>query len=324
MREFVSLIKRTGIIDLMNLASVDLNLLVAFEALLEERHVGRAARRVGLSQPAMSNALARLRGQFGDVLFTRSRDGMLPTARALELARPVQEGLAHLRTAVAGPAKFEPATSNRTFRLAMIDYAEMRLLGPLLELVVRQAPGVQVQVRRLERIFIPPEPELRAGSFDVAIGFFPDASAVESDTHVQDLFAEENVCIARRGHPLLRRGLRAKEFAAAPQVGIFYRAETRGLVDARLAEEGLKRRLSATTPHFLTVPHVVATSDLVACVPRGLAERFRKWLSIEIREMPVSLPPFHLRLAWHEHTHRDAGQQWLRGQIVESAILKQS
>jgi DNA-binding transcriptional LysR family regulator len=299
-----------------NIASIDLNLLVAFEALLEERSVTRAAARVGLSQPAMSIALGRLRGVFRDPLFHRTGRGMIPTALALRLGAPVRGGLAQLRSALAGPPAFRPTTSTRSFRLGMIDYAEMVLLGPLLHRVQASAPGVQLFVRRLEHIFIAPEEDLRAGTFDAAIGFFPDASGLDSATHAQDLFQEVNVCIARKGNPLLRRPMTAQQFASAAQLGVFYRSETHGLIDNVLAGQGLRRRLVATTPHFLTVPHLVAESDVIAVVPAGLARRFRKLLPLEVRRTPVALPPLHMRLLWHDHTQDDPAQQWLRAVLV--------
>lgn len=301
----------------MNITSLNLNLLLVFEALLEERSVSRAARRVGLSQPALSNALARLRATFGDTLFTRTARGMIPTPRALELAGPVRGGLAQLRAALAERPRFDPAASTRSFRLAMTDYAELLLLGPLLRRLQRSAPEVQILARRLERIFIPPEAELRSGVFDAALGFFPEASGLEPGTYSRDVFVEENVCLARKGHPLLRRRFTVRQFASAGHIAIFYRADSRGLIDNILAGHGLRRHLLAATPHFLTVPYVVAESDLIAVVPAGLAARFRKKLPLEVRPVPLRLPPFRMRLLWHEHTAEDPGQQWLRGEILE-------
>ena len=307
----------------MNISSVNLNLLLAFEALLEEQNVGRAATRIGLSQPAMSNALARLREVFNDPLFQRTSRGMRPTTRALELAGPVRHGLSHLRAAFAERPRFDPAGSARSFRIAMTDYAELVLLGPLLRNVARTSVSIQIVVRRLDRIFAPPEAELRAGTFDAAIGFFPEASALDPRTRSLDLFAEENVCIARKGHPLMRKRITLQEFASAGHVGVFYRDETVGLVDNILAGHGLRRRLQATTPHFLSVVSVVAESDLIAVVPAGLAARFRKSLRLEIRKLPVLLPTFHMRLLWYEHNSEDPGQQWLRTEIVQSCKASQ-
>jgi len=301
----------------VNIASVNLNLLLAFEALLEERSVSRAAARIGLSQPAMSNALSRLREVFADRLFVRTKRGMMATPRALELAGPVRAGLAQLRAALAERTPFDPAASTRSFRIAMSDYAEFLLLGPLLHNLERDAPAVQVVVRRPERIFLPPEESLRDGTLDAAIGFFPEESALEPGTRSQELFVEDNVCIARRGHPLLRKPFTLRQFASAKHVAIFYRPDTRGFIDDILAGHGLRRRLQAATPHFLVIPYAVSACDLIAVVPAGLASRYRKFLPIEVRKVPLRMPRFHMRLLWHERGTDDPAHQWFRAEILK-------
>jgi len=299
----------------MNISSINLNLLVAFEALLEERNVSRAATRAGLSQPAMSNALARLRALFGDPLFNRAAGGMTPTTRALELAAPVRAGLALIRNAFDERPSFDPAASTRTFRLAMSDYAELRVLPALLEHLGSVSPYLQILVRSLERIFIAPEAELRAGTLDAAIGFFPEASALDPGTRSCDLFTEENVCILRRGNPLLHKRFTLRQFASAGHVAVLHSANGRGLIDNILAGHGLRRRLQAGTPNFLTVPFLVAKPDLIATVPAGLAAQFRKSMPLEIRKVPLRLPTFRMRLLWHEHAEDDPGHKWLRTEL---------
>lgn len=158
-----------SIILSVNITSVDLNLLVVLEALLEERSVTRAAGRVGLSQSGLSNALARLRNIFGDPLFTRSRRGMLPTARAVQLGSHVRRALDQMRVALAGPEGFDPSTSLRSFQLATVDYAELVLLGPVLRRVSEMGPRIQVLIRRPDRLFQVPEEDLRSGALDAAI-----------------------------------------------------------------------------------------------------------------------------------------------------------
>ena len=211
----------------MNIAATDLNLLVAFEALLEEHSVSRAAARVGLSQPAMSSALGRLRGLFSDKLFVRTGRGVDPTPRALELAGPVRAGLEQLRRALEGEAQFDPSSSTRTFRLAMTDYAEWLLLAPLMQSLDRNAPGIQLHVRRLDRLFQTPDAELRAGVIDLAIGFFGDARTMQEGALAETLFEEENVVISRRG----RKGAMTLDaFTAARHAAIIYRSEPWGLI----------------------------------------------------------------------------------------------
>ncbi|MGA7314354.1 MAG: LysR family transcriptional regulator [Silvibacterium sp.] len=288
----------------MNINSVNLNLLLSFEALLDEQNVSRAATRIGLSQPAMSNALTRLRELFNDPLFIRTSRGMKATSRALELAGPVRDGLAKLRGAFAERPRFDPRVSTRSFRLAMTDYAELSLLPRLLQGVARVGSSNQIVARRVDRIFQPPEAELRAGSFDAAIGLYPDANSLEPRTRSSNLFAEQNVCIARKGHPLLRKRFTLRDFAAAGHVGVFYRDETVGLVDNILAGYGV-RRLVATTPHFLTAVCLVAQSDLIAVVPAGLATRFERPLGLQIRRSPIRLPTLYMRLLWNENSTAD-------------------
>jgi DNA-binding transcriptional LysR family regulator len=234
----------------------------------------------------------------------------------MELAGPLRTALAHIRSALTESPGFDPSASARSFRIGMTDYAELVILGTLLSRISRDAPDIQILVRRLDRIFIAPESELRDGVMDAAIGFFPEASSLEPDTRSLDLYSEKNVCIARRGHPILRGHLTARRFAAAGHVGVFYRNEVRGLVDSALASHGLRRKLLATTPHFLSAAQVVAESNLIAVVPAGLAARYRKFLGLEVRKVPVQMPPLHMRLLWHQRATSDGGHQWLRALVA--------
>ena len=299
----------------MNIAAVNLNLLLAFEALVEERSVSRAAARVGLTQPAMSNALKRLRAIFSDPLFVRTAKGMMATPKAVELAAPVRAGLAQLRSALAARPQFEAGLSTRSFRLAMTDYAELLVLPSLLARIQTAAPGVQIVARRSERIFQPPEEELRDGSIDAAIGFYPEAAALEPGTQSAGLFSEESVCVMREAHPLARKRLTLRQFAAAGHAAIISRTVTRGFIDDLLAAHGLRRRLKAATPHFLVIPYIVATSDLLAVVPAGLAARFRRQLRLGVRKVPIAMPRFQMRLLWHADRTGDPAHEWLRTQV---------
>lgn len=303
-------------IHYMNTSVADLNLLVAFDALIEERSVTRAARRIGLSQPAMSAALARLRALFEDPLFRRTARGIEPTPRALQLAAPVRAGLAQFRRALEGDSAFEPRGSERTFRLAMTDYAEWLLLGSLMAALDREAPGVQLQVRRLDRLFTVPESDLRTGAVDLAVGFFQDLRSLQEGTLEVTLFEERNVVIARKG----RRGcMRLDAFAEARHAAIIYRPEPWGLIDQELAARGKRRMLRLAAPHFLTVLEAVAASDLVAVVPERLARRYETALRLRVRPVPFPMPVFHTRMAWHQQTSDDAGHSWLRQKVIEAA-----
>jgi DNA-binding transcriptional LysR family regulator len=303
----------------MNLISLNLNLLLAFEALLEERNVTRAASRIGLTQPAMSNALNRLRAAFDDPLFLRAPGGVAPTARAQAMAPAIRGGLAQFRAAISESREFHPESANSSFRLAMSDYAEWALLGRLMARLQAAAPNIQIVVRRVARVFLPPEEELSSDALDAAIGFFPEPSALQLGTHSQELWAEDNVCILRRGHPLLRKKIGLRQFASAQHIANVIRPEVRGFIDDILAGHGLKRKLITATPHMLTIPSVVASSDLIAVVPRGLAQHARKSLPIQLRPVPIRMPTFHMRLVWRERNSDNPAHAWLRTQISECA-----
>lgn len=291
----------------MNIEALDLNLLLAFDALYEERNVSRAARRVGLSQPAMSNALARLRAALGDPLFERTGRGIRPSPRAERIGPAVRSGIAQLRRALQPDTRFDPRSSNRLFRLALSDYAEHRILPPLLAALAEEAPSIRLQVRRLDALFAVPEADLRHGAIDLAIGFFPDARSLEEGTASEDLFAEENVVVFRRGHPLSRGTLTIERYAEAAHAAVIFRSDPWGLIDQELAARGLRRRLQYASPHFLTVCEALAQTDLIATLPAALGRRLR---GLVTRPVPLPLPVFTTRVVWRDHN--DESLVWLR------------
>lgn len=311
---------------MVNIAAIDLNLLKVLEALFEERQVSRAARRVGLSQPAFSNALGRLRAVFGDPLFVRSAQGMLPTPRAQQLAEPVRAAMRQIREALEGPqaSAFDPKAGSRSFRIAMPDYLEYRLLPPLLEaLAGAGASRVRVQIRRVDGLFQAPEGALRSGALDLAIGFFPDAKGVEPGTRVETLFSDDQAVIGRKGHPLLKRRapMSIETFAEADHAAVIFREEAWGLIDTELASRGLRRRLVLATPHFLTVMRAVQTTDLIAVAPRWLARQYEP-LGLTVQEPPFRLPDFVARMIWSREADGDPGHRWFR-ELALQAFRKQ-
>jgi DNA-binding transcriptional LysR family regulator len=302
----------------MNITAFDLNLLPIFEALVEERSVSRAAARVGLSQPAVSNAIRRMREATGEALFVRTARGIRPTPRAEELSGPIRAALAHARLALSGETTFEPATARRTFRIAMNDYSEWRLESSIVRRIRKRSAEIGIQVRRLDALFSGPEADLRNGALDLAIGFFPDPRSLGEGTLSETLFEEQNVVVGRRGNPGFKKRLTAARFAELDHAAIIYRPDTWGLVDQQLASLGLKRRLRLATPHFLTALKAAAESDLIACVPEGLAREFEQSLNLTIRALPISLPAFVTRMLWASQWHRDPAHVWLRDQIREA------
>lgn len=294
----------------MNITGVDLNLLIAFESLLDECHVGRAANRVGLSQPAFSNAISRLRARLNDPLFVRTGRGMVPTPRAEQLSGPIREALSLLRDTLEAPRVFNPEVSTQRFRVALSDNVEL-LLAPLLARSFGSG-NLQLHTRRLEALFEIPDAELRSGSLDLAIGYFQDARSLAHGLVMETLSEERNVVIARRGHPALNRTLTLKRLLTLDHAAIIYRNEPWRLVDSALASRGLKRRLRLALPHTLSVLHAVASSDLVACIHESVANAFGPSLGLVSHTEPIGLPTFMLRMIWHRQRNGDPAQIWLR------------
>lgn len=298
----------------MNISGIDLNLLLAFEALIDERNVGRAAKRVGLSQPAFSNAIGRLRSRLGDSLFVRTAQGMLPTPRAERLADPIRSALAQLRQTFEAPYSFDPSVSSQRFRVGLSDDVELRLV-PLLARAMLSG-DLQMQTRRLDWLFTVPEAELRNGTFDLAIGYFPDARYLAPDLVMEPLSEENNVVIARRGHSMWKGKLTLDRFTRLDHAAVIYRNQVWGLIDNELASRGLRRRLKLALPHCLSVLHAVAANDLVACIQESVVERFGQGLNLTSCPEPLGLPPFVLRMVWHRQRDNDPSHLWLRELIA--------
>ena len=308
-----------SVIHAMNIQSIDLNLLVAFEALMEERNVTRAARRVGLSQPAMSNALTRLRRTFDDPLLVRTPGGMSPTPAAQALIETIHPALSKLREALDEKPAFNPAASSRIFHVLTSDYAEIVLLAPLIGRLRQQASGISLRVHRPPNVFQAPSRTALADSFDLAIGFFPDALSLDASVRSEVLFEEDNVCIASANHPSIRSRITIRQYASAQHAAVFYKSEGPGVIDTILAQKGLTRQLAVLAPHFASVPFMVAASDLIATLPRRLALRFRKQLKLQMLTVPFPMPSFRLSMLWHERVESDPAHAWIRELVMETA-----
>lgn len=306
----------------MNLQSIDLNLLLVFEALMEERNVTRAARRVGLSQPAMSNALSRLRRTFDDPLLVRTSSGMTPTPAAQSLIEPVRAALLQLRAALEEKPAFDAAASRRAFRFLASDYVEVILLAPLAREIRREAPLSSIRVHRPTNVFQPPSTASLADSFDIAVGFFPDALSLDAAIRSEVLFEEDNVCIASGDHPSIRGKISIRQYASSGHVAVFYKSEGPGVIDTLLAQKGLARRVAVQSPHFSSVPFLVAGSDLIATVPRRLAQRFAKSLGLQVLAVPFAMPPFRLAMLWHQRMDADPAHAWMRALVIESSKMR--
>lgn len=298
----------------LHIQSVDLNLLVALEALLSERHVTRAASRLGLTPSAVSHALARLRATFDDELLVRTRGGMLPTPRGEQLLAPLRRVLGEVAELVRGQGSFDPRTARREFTLATTDYVEVVLLPPLLARISAEAPGVHLRVKALERGDV--AGPLESGAFDLALGAtFDEAPALRQQT----LFAEEMVFLCRRGHPRVRRQVDLAAYLDLRHVLVSLRGGSLSAIDARLAEAGRRREVALIVPHFLAALLIVASSDLVLTAPARIVKQLGEALALRVMPPPLPVPGFTVRQLWHERYHDDPAHLWLRQQVFAAA-----
>lgn len=300
----------------MNLRDIDLNLLVVLDALLGEKSVTRAASKVALSQPAMSNALTRLREMFHDPLLVRGPKGMTPTAKALKLSPQIRRILEDIEARVFEKNEFDPARDRAVFHLMATDIAGP-LVGPQIARILREeAPHCTLRSMRLdERTPISP---LADGVVDLVIGFrFDDRPGL----FAKNLRSEHFVTIARKKHPEIKKTLTLDLFCKLGHVYTSPFGQGKAVVDEALEKLKLSRHVVLTTPNFMTTPFIVASSDILATVPESAARLMKKFLPIEIYPCPVKLNPFPWGIAWHERTHHSPVHQWLRKR-VEQVIME--
>lgn len=270
-----------------------------------------AAERLGLTPPALSNALARLRRATGDELFTRTPKGMLPTPRALAMAHTLGDALARAEASFGPAPGFDPATSTRHLRLAMTDIGEIVFLPTLMRELPRVAPHLTVSTVRGAALRLPEA--LADGRVDLAIGWLPDLG---EHFHQRRLFEQRYVCLMARSHPLAQGTLDTERFGAARHAVVLAEGTGHERVERLLRAAGVWRPTVLQLPHFVAVPHIVASSDLVATVPHKLAEQVAAPLGLVVRELPVALPAFGVDMFWHRRVHPDPGHRWLREHLT--------
>ncbi len=301
-------------IHAVNLAQLDLNLLRVLDALFEEASVGRAATRLRLSQPAVSNALARLRVALEDPLFVRSREGMQPTERARALRGPVTGALRQLEHALDTPVGFDPRTSTRAFVLAASDHAQLLVL-PRLAKALQACPGLRLKVLAPPRDF--PLRELESGELDLMLGAFDLAPGdrVPRGLKRQLLVEEGFMVVGRKGHPALKEPL--SKLIARPQLHVSPRGGTEGNFER---QSGTRRNVVLFTPHYLSTPWTLANTDLLAAVPARVAKLFAAQFDLALK--PVDDPAARIKLhqVWHPVRQAEPAHRWLREQVRQAAL----
>lgn len=298
-----------------NLAGFDLNLLVAFDALMIEGNVSRAAERVGLSQPAMSNALRRLRDIFKDELFLRTGRAMVPTATAIELAQTIGPALGQIRTGLKSGLSFDPASSRRTFILGFPDLASVGLLPQFSRLLRSEAPEVNFQI--IDVGAQGGEELVLAGRMDLAVGLsFSTRSEISRET----LGDFEHVVILDRNNPRLRDGrLTVADIAELPHICYAPSSETVE-IDERLARLGLKRRIAISVPHALSIPRAIVGTDLIAFTEQGVTAVAADF-GLAVVPDPLGLARRRVDMIWHRRQDSDPGHRWLRRQVAAQIAI---
>lgn len=299
---------------------LDVQMLACLEALVAEAHVSRAANRMGMGQPAMSEMLARLREIFGDPLLVRTRQGMTPTPRALHAAQKAREALGAIDQAISGRERFEAGSAVIDFRIVVLNSLAFSLLPRLVRRLQTDAPGVRVQiqpadVRRTREL-------LENNECDMVVGYPP---SVSSGLHATALFRLHLCCIVRKGHPAIRGKLTLQQFAEYPHVvlgaGPLPVSTIELTVERALRKKRVTRQTGVRVPDLLISPAVVAETDMIATIPERVARGFADSLGLQILKPPFVLEDPSILMIWHERTHRDAGHKWLRQTIRE--LVKQ-
>lgn len=305
----------------MNLKTVDLNLLVAFDALMSHHHVSRAAEKLCMTQSALSHALKRLRIVFGDPLLRRGPRGMEPTERALSLREPVKAVLAEIHSIVSTRIVFDPVTTQRTFKLSMSDAMNVEALPPIVRNLRKAAPNIDLLVTTSG----PREACARilADEVELAIGVFP---YVSPEIMRRELYRDVLVCVADKNNPRLKRGRMDEEsYLASPHVTVAPNLDSGVQLDEIFAAMGFPRRIVATVPHYTAVPGLVRGTDLVAHTRSRLINVLRTSGNLVVFPIPAPfrVPELCFEQIWHPRYERDAGHQWLRGSITNSVGMKQ-
>lgn len=297
-----------------NIATVDLNLLVVLHAVMTERSATRAAKRLGVTQSAVSNALARLRDMFGDPLFVRHARGLTPTPRAVELASRLAPLLDDVRMLIEGDPPFDPATTTREFTLACADYYGMVMLAPLAEALRARAPFARLRIVTLEQLV---GGDGLSRDVDVHVGRPP---TIPAGCHVKALFDEKFVCITRReGRRPAKGRMSLREYREATHVRIRVLDARRDPIDIALQKHGVERTVALTVPHFSLAPLVVLRLGYVATLSSRLATLYASFLPLDVRTPPLALSPRPVQMIWHERTDTDPAARFFRDIVVETS-----
>jgi DNA-binding transcriptional LysR family regulator len=296
----------------MNLRSLDLNLLLVFDAVYGERSISRAAEKLHLSQPTISNALARLRVRLEDPLFERSAHGMAPTPKAKKLAEPIRHALTVLEHGLRDDDTFDFAQSTREFVIAVEDYGEAVILPRFIQWLSGVAPGIRIRIR--PELSAQLKAELRDGSADLALDYFPPT---DSAYRSKCVLTETLMSLSRRDHPAGLERLSLEQYLALHHVVLSGPSNARPMIDLALSKRGLQRHIAVTVPHFISMPVMVQATDMICTLPRRMAHLYADSFRLRLHTVPLRIPQFPVYLVWHKAVEADAGHRWFRNHLME-------
>ena len=306
---------RILIIDHVNLSQLDLNLLVAFDALLTEGSVTRAAERVGVGQPSMSHALSRLRRLLNDELFVRASDGVKPTPRALALAAPIREALSVIQSTLLHERSFDPSAAENVFVLGMPDSIEVPLLPRLLALLAQEAPKIHVRIQSIDRYDVIEKLDRDQIHLGMA-GLLTEGTLHHKRRR---LYQTNYLCLFDPEALKITEPVTLEEYVALPHVLGSPRGDARGVVDDALAKLGLRRVIAVTTPHFAAVPFILKGARLICTAPERPARIFAQQFELFVCEPPLPLPDSDVSMIWHASYDLDPAHRWLRDTLIRVA-----
>lgn len=296
----------------MNLTKIDLNLFHIFDIIYTEQNLTRAGQILGITQPAVSNALARLREAFNDVLFTRTAQGMMPTPVAQNVIPSVRQALLLLRTSVQEGHCFDPATSSKRYKISIPDIDECTLMPSLMPLLGHHAPTISLKTshhRPSELVN-----DLTTGALDLAI---EGPCSVPPNVRQIKTKEEDRVCVTRSDHPSIQGTLSLQQYADAQHIAIGDSGNTTSVLDTELARLGIKRNIAIETHTHFSSPPLILLTDYLLTVPRTLGLSFQAHLGMQLFDLPLNIPPIQTFLYWHENAENDPGNNWMRETIIE-------
>lgn len=296
----------------MNISGIDLNLMVVFEAILAEKNISKAAKKIGLSQPATSSSLNRLRSIYKDPLFTRTPKGMIPTYKALQIEPDIRNALEFLRKTLEPEKKFNPALCEKNFSIAMSDWLSLHIVPTLSKFLRKHAPLINLNVRNM-----PPDEmhkALMSGELDLGISGLNNLGV---GTDKQVLYREHYECLVWSKHSAIKKKLTLDDYVKFPHILFSPLGSGPGAVDQALAKKGLKRRVGLRSVYSLIIPPILENTDLIATIPAPLARFFAKHISVKIFPPPIPINEHDIIQYWSKKNHTDPAHQWLRSVLLE-------